>query len=86
MSIGKTKIVEMQIIKESRIDIPNLGQRIKEARLASERPLRQLAREVGISYGFWYDLEKEQTAVRLETIRKMEQILGVTLYEEKDNG
>ena len=76
----------MQIIRESRENVDGLGQRIRDARLVSGRPVRALAKEVGISYGFWCDVEKERTAVRIETIRKMEQVLGVALYEEQDNG
>ena len=76
----------MQIIRESRETVKGIGAKIREARLASGCPVRDLAEATGISHGFWFDCEKERRAIRLETLRKMEQVLGVTLYEEKNDG
>ena len=76
----------MQIIRESRENVEGLGQRIRSARLASCRPVRALAKDIGISHSFWLNCEKERKSIRLETLRKMEQVLGVVLYEDQDDG
>lgn len=69
-----------RIVKQE-VDINNLGDRIKEARLKSDRSLSQLAASVGISRNYWYQLEAEAVlgGVAEDTLRKIEQALGVDL-------
>ncbi len=66
-----------RIIKKE-IDVPQLGEKIKQAREASNRSLTQLSKDVGISRNYWYQLESETILGGLteETLRKIEQVLG----------
>ncbi|MBD2492561.1 helix-turn-helix transcriptional regulator [Aulosira sp. FACHB-615] len=69
------------------IDIPGLGERIKQAREASGRPVTQLAKEAGISRNYWYQLEAEAVlgGMAEETLRKIEEVLGVDLGVQFDD-
>lgn len=59
----------------------SLGDRIKQAREKSDRGVSSLAKEVGISRNYWYQLESESvlSGIKEETLRKIETTLGVDL-------
>ena len=59
------------------IEIPNLGQKIKQAREADPRSVTKLAKTVGISRNYWYQLEAEAVlgGVAEDTIKKIETVL-----------
>lgn len=61
--------------------------RIKQAREARGRPVTQMAKEVGISRNYWYQLEAEAVlgGVAEETLRKIEEVLGVDLGVQFDD-
>ena len=60
------------------IDVPELGQRIREARHKSGRTITQLAAEADISVANWYAIEQERIKVLpLPTLRRIEQVLGI---------
>lgn len=60
------------------IDVPDLGQRIRDARHRSGRSITQLAYEADISVANWYAVEQERIKVLpLTTLRRIEQVLGV---------
>ena len=67
-----------RIVKQE-VDLPGFGERLKEARLKSDRPVTQLAAAAGISRNYWYQLEAEAVlgGVALDTLRKIEEVLGV---------
>ncbi|MBD2536473.1 MAG: helix-turn-helix transcriptional regulator [Nostoc sp. NMS7] len=69
------------------VDVPGLGDRIKQAREARGRPVTQMAKEVGISRNYWYQLEAEAVlgGVAEETLRKIEEVLGVDLGVQFDD-
>ena len=69
--------VRVRRIIKHEIDVPNLGEKIKQARGASNRSLTQLSKEVGISRNYWYQLESENVlgGVAEDTLRKIEQVL-----------
>jgi transcriptional regulator with XRE-family HTH domain len=73
-----TTVKVRQIVKRE-VDAPGLGDRIRQAREATNRPVTQLAKEVGISRNYWYQLESEAVlgGVAEETLRKIEEVLGV---------
>jgi transcriptional regulator with XRE-family HTH domain len=73
MSVKVNRIVKQEI------DVPELGKKIKEAREASRRSVTSLAKEVGISRNYWYQLEAEAvlSGVAEDTLRKIEKVLGV---------
>ena len=62
------------------LDVPGLGDQIKAARENSDRPLRELANAAGMTTANWYRIENEEVK-RLpeETLRKIEQVLGVEM-------
>ena len=60
------------------IDVPELGQRIRDARHESGRTITQLAAEADISVANWYAIEQERIKVLpLPTLRRIEQVLGI---------
>ena len=71
--------VKVRRIVKLEIDIPNLGKRIKEAREADSRSVTKLAKTVGISRNYWYQLEAEAVlgGVAEDTIRKIEKVLDI---------
>lgn len=70
--------VRSTVVKE--IDVPGLGARIEEARRGSGRPLTIVCAEVGMSTANWYRIEQEKNeSIPLETLRKIEAVLGVNL-------
>lgn len=73
--------VKVRRIVKQEIDIPGLGDRIKQAREKSDRGVSSLAKEVGISRNYWYQLEAESvlSGIKEETLRKIEAALGVDL-------
>ncbi len=61
-------------------EFPGLGERIKQLRLASKKPLAQLAADAGISVPHWNRIENERVKdLPEETLRGIEQALGVDL-------
>ena len=72
-----TVLMKVRVSKD--IEIEGLGEKIEEARRKDSRPVETLAKAAGISRGYWYDLEKERIrqSLPLETLRQIEQVLGV---------
>ncbi|MBI4739011.1 helix-turn-helix transcriptional regulator [Candidatus Woesearchaeota archaeon] len=66
-----------RIVKQE-IDVPGLGEQIKRARESDERSVTYLAKTVGISRNYWYQLESEAVlgGVAEDTLRKIEEVLG----------
>jgi transcriptional regulator with XRE-family HTH domain len=67
----------MKVVRETAVDVPNLGQRIEQARKADPRSLKALCDAIGMSAMNWYRIEREQQDLPEETLRKIEAILGV---------
>ena len=69
-----------RVVKQE-IDIPGLGERLRQARLQSKRSVASLATAAGISRHYWYQLEGEAvlSGVTIETLRNIEQALGADL-------
>ena len=61
------------------MEVSGLGKRIEAARRQSKRSVADLAKAAGISRAYWYDLEQERIrqSVPIETIRNVEESLGV---------
>lgn len=75
----------MKVTRQISVDVPGLGDRIKAARKSSTKPLLALCREIGFSSMNWYRIEKEQQSIPEETLRKIEQVLGVDFGVSFDN-
>ena len=59
------------------IDVPGLGAKIKEVRETDSRSLKAIYEAVGMSQMNWYRIEEEKQSLPLETLRKIEEVLGV---------
>lgn len=79
--------VKVRRIIKREVEVPDLGSRIKQAREADPRSVTQLAKLAGISRNYWYQLEAESVlgGVAEETLRKVEEVLGVDLGVEIDD-
>lgn len=71
----------MRVRKTIDIDVPGLGQRIRElrkARKSDSRSLTELAAAAGMTTANWYAIEAEEIkALPIETLRRIEEVLGV---------
>ena len=63
------------------VEIKGIGNRIKEARRKDDRSVAALAKEAGISRGYWYEVEQEniRQALPVETLTRMAEVLGMSL-------
>ena len=70
--------MKVRRIVKLEIEIPDLGEQIKQAREADPRSVTKLAKTVGISRNYWYQLEAEAVlgGVAEDTIRKIEAVLN----------
>jgi transcriptional regulator with XRE-family HTH domain len=73
----KTTATTMKIIKTIAIEVPGLGEKLKEARENDARTLKRICEEVGMSTQNWYRLEDEKQMIHIDTLRKIEQVLRV---------
>ena len=67
----------MEVFKVIAVQVPGLGDRIKDAREKDKRSLAALCREAGMSRESWYNIESEKQKLPIETLRKIEQVLNV---------
>ena len=71
----------MKVERRIQIDMPGLGQQIRQARKADARPLTRLAADAGMTTANWYAIENEEIKTLPEdTLRSIEAVL------EKDFG
>ena len=67
----------MQITSTKTFTVLGLGNKIRLAREADPRPLTTICQEIDMSSNNWYRIEKELQTIPLETLRKIETVLGV---------
>ena len=68
----------MKVRKVIDIEAPGLGAKIKAAREADSRSLLSICKEIGLTPMYWYKIEAEEVkALPIETLRKIEEVLGV---------
>jgi transcriptional regulator with XRE-family HTH domain len=79
--------VKVRRIVKKEVDAPDLGARIKKARENSGKAVTKLAKEVGVSRHYWYQLEAEAVlgGMSEETLRKVESVLGVDFGVQFDD-
>lgn len=71
----------VEVVKTLRVDVPNLGARIKEARLTKVQSgvsMTSIAAAAGMSVQNWNRIERERQTLPVETLRLIESVLGVT--------
>jgi transcriptional regulator with XRE-family HTH domain len=73
--------LQIKRVKETILDISDLGLKIKNARENDNRSLSQICRECNISRSYWYQLESEdlRAPASEEIIRKIELALDIDL-------
>lgn len=73
-------LMKVKRVEVTEVDVPGLGDRIKQAREFSGKTISALCREAGISRNYWYQLESETIhgSLTKETLDKIEQVLGVS--------
>lgn len=78
--------VKVRRIVKQEVDVPGLGERLRQARLKDKRSVEKLATAAGISRNYWYQLEAEAVlgGVKEDTLRNIEQVLGVDLGVDFD--
>lgn len=72
----------VQVVREIILDVPNLGERIKEARISAQKQgksLTKIAADAGMSVQNWYRIEQERQKLPEETLLLIEESLGVDL-------
>lgn len=69
--------VLMKVVRKTVLEVPGLGQRIKQAREADPRSLKALAESAGMTPMNWYRIEAEEQELPEDTLRKIEQALGI---------
>lgn len=70
--------MDVQIERVIRINAPDIGSRIKEARERDPRSVEELAKAANMTRANWYRIEREENDVLPEpTLRKIEEVLGV---------
>ncbi|BDA74346.1 hypothetical protein CAL7716_085120 [Calothrix sp. PCC 7716] len=67
----------MKVTKTVSIEAPGLGAKIKAAREADPRSLKAICEIAGMSQMNWYRIEDEKQTLPVETLRKIEEVLGV---------
>jgi transcriptional regulator with XRE-family HTH domain len=66
----------LKITKLIEVDVPGLGQRIKQARENDPRTLKAICEAAGMSPQNWSRIEKETQVVPVEVLRRIETALG----------
>ncbi len=69
----------MKITKTITVEVPGLGAKIKYHRERDPRSLIKICQAMGMTSANWYRIEKEDQSLPIETLRKIEAVLGVDL-------
>lgn len=76
----------MKVRKTIDIEIPGLGEKIRKIRERDSRSLTEICRQIPMTTMNWYKIEAEETkALPIETLRRIETVLGVDFGIEFDD-
>lgn len=76
---------KMKVRKIVDVEVPGLGEKIKAARVNDRRSLSKICIAMDMSPVNWYRIEAEDTkALPIETLRRIEEVLGVDFGVEID--
>ena len=68
----------MKVRKTIDLEVPGLGERIRQARESDRRSLTEICRQIPMTTMNWYKIEASETkALPVETLRRIEEVLGV---------
>lgn len=78
---------KVRVRRIQEIEVTGLGERIRKARLASDKSLERLCAEVELSRTYWYDIEREtlKGTLSIENLHKIEAALNVDFGVKFDN-
>ena len=71
------KFAAMKVLKTIEVDFPDLAEKIKNARINDPRSISEICRQLDMSRTHWYRIEEGNLSLPLETLRKIEAVLGV---------
>lgn len=75
----------MDVVRRIKLTIPDLSQKIKQAREKDGRSVQVLATLAGISTAYWYQIEHNKRQwISEQTLRGIEQALGTNLGVDFD--
>jgi transcriptional regulator with XRE-family HTH domain len=70
--------VKVRKIERKEIETPELPKQIAQAQKESGKPVSEICQAVGFSRTYWYQLVNgREEAIAEETLRKIEEVLGV---------
>lgn len=76
----KKRNMLMEVVRQVRVNAPDLSAQIKAAREADGRSVQVLATAAGISSAYWYQIEKNQRHwISEKTLRGIESALDINL-------
>lgn len=76
----------MDVVRQIKVTIPDLSQKIKEAREKDGRSVQVLATLAGISTAYWYQIEQgKRHWISEESLRGIEKALGIDFGIGFDN-
>lgn len=76
----------MDVVRQTRVSVPDLPERIKKARELSGKSAQVLATAAGISTAYWYEIEKgERKWMSEDVLKGIEEALGVSLGVQFDD-
>jgi transcriptional regulator with XRE-family HTH domain len=67
-----------KIIKKE-VEVPGLGEKLRETQQKSGFSIEALTRELGISRGYWHSLIREKADLSWELMQRIEEVLEIDL-------
>ena len=67
----------MEVVRTIRVQVPGLADKIKSARIKDSRSITRICAEADMTTSNWYRIESGKQSIPLETLRKIESVLGV---------
>lgn len=71
-------VKSMEVVKTVKVNVPLLNEKIKEARKRDSRSITQICALVGMTAANWYRIESGKQSIPLETLQKIESVLGTS--------
>jgi ribosome-binding protein aMBF1 (putative translation factor) len=69
----------MKVVKTIEVEVPDLPERIKIARVNDTRSIAEICRQLEMSTTHWYRIEHGIHSMPLETLRRIEHVLNIDL-------
>jgi transcriptional regulator with XRE-family HTH domain len=71
----------IQRVVKKQVEVQGLGQKLRAAQRQSDCSVREVARQIGVSTSYWYQLIKEEEALSYDLLQKIIRILNVEVPE-----